>query len=114
MNDKPEKLPYSILGTDNQSQIEKLSKYTGDVDWDYIKPHYEAGNVIYVDPELDLETVGHAFFNDDLDQVAAWKKKADILTPGAHHAQWWEHDNTSFIVSIVKPFVLIQPAQSTS
>lgn len=28
---------------DHSSEEEKLDKYSGDVDWNYLKPHFEAG-----------------------------------------------------------------------
>jgi len=105
-------LNYGILGEDQMSDEEKIAKYTGDVDWEYVEPHYKAGNVVYVDPELNLAIVGTAFAEDDKEQVNAWLKKADIIKPGHHHADWWEHDKTRFNALIIKPFVLIQPIQS--
>jgi len=74
-----------------------------------VEPHFRAGNVVYVDPELDLSEVGKAFLKDDKDAVQGWKKKGDIVIPSIHHAQWWEHDETRFMTAIVHPFVLIQP-----
>jgi hypothetical protein len=104
-----EKLNYGILGVDEMSTEEKLAKYTGDVDWEYIREHFQAGKVIYVDPTLDLKEVGEAFIQDNKEAVQAWKKKADIVIPSHHHAQWWEYDKTCFMTAIVHPFVLIQP-----
>lgn len=109
MSDDFEKLNYGMLGEDGMSDEEKQAKYTGDVDWEYVEPHFRAGNVIYVDPEVDLAEVGKAFSSDDKEAVQAWKKKGDIVVPGIHHAQWWQHDQTRFMTLIVHPFVLIQP-----
>jgi len=107
-----EKLNYGMIGDDPLSSNEKIAKYTGDVDWEYIKPHYLAGNIIYVDPSLNLAKVGAAFAEDNKEQVNTWLKKADIIQPGHHHADWWEHDQTRFNALIMKPFVLIQPIES--
>lgn len=109
MSEPSEKLQYGMLGEDAMSDAEKQFKYTGDVDWSYIEPHFRAGNVVYVDPELDLAKVGLAFSQDDKEKVQTWKKKGDIVIPSIHHAQWWEHDETRFLTLIVHPFVLIQP-----
>jgi len=109
MEESTEKLQYGMLGDNEMSSDQKLAKYTGDVDWEYVKPHFDAGNVIYLDPCLDIEEVGKAFINDDKESVQAWKKKGDIVIPSHHHAQWWEHDETRFMSAIVHPFVLIQP-----
>ena len=109
MSEEFEKLSYGMLGENGDSAEEKLAKYTGDVNWEYVEPHFKAGNVIYVDPELSLEKVGKAFIHDDKEAVQSWKKTGDIVIPSIHHAQWWEHDETRFMTAIVHPFVLIQP-----
>ncbi len=109
MSEDFEKLKYGMLGETEMSNDDKVAKYTGDVDWEYVEPHYLTGNVIYVDPEIELAAVAKAFGEDDKDAVQTWKKAGDIVVPGLHHAQWWAHDNTRFMTTIVHPFVLIQP-----
>lgn len=96
---------------DNQSDLEKLEKYSGDVDWSYLKPHYEAGSMIYVDPALDLKAAGLAFTNDDKDQVKAWLKSGDLVQPCDLHVQHWKEADIHFSAMIVRPFVLAQPIQ---
>ena len=58
-------MPYGIVGDDSQSTPEKLEKYTGVVDWEYLKPHFKAGALIYVDPCLSITEVGQALSDDD-------------------------------------------------
>ena len=94
---------------DNSSDEEKLEKYSGNVDWSYLKPHFEAGSMIYVDPSLDLKTAGLAFANDDQAQVQAWLKAGDLVQPCDLHAEHWKDSNTHFNAMIVRPFVLAQP-----
>jgi hypothetical protein len=94
---------------DNSSDEEKLEKYSGNVDWSYLKPHYEAGSMIYVDPALDLKTAGLAFANDDQAQVKAWLKSGDLVQPCDLHAKHWLESGTQFNAMIVRPFVLAQP-----
>jgi len=94
---------------DPQSDLEKLEKYSGDVDWSYLKPHFEAGSMIYVDPVLDLRAAGLAFANDDKDQVQAWLKSGDLVQPCDLHVEYWVQNKTQFSATIVRPFVLAQP-----
>jgi hypothetical protein len=94
---------------DRSSEEDKLSKYTGDVDWGYLKPHFEAGAMIYVDPSLDLKTAGLAFSEDDQVQVKAWLRSGDLVQPCRLHADHWEQEKTRFTAMIVRPFVLAQP-----
>ena len=94
---------------DHSSNEEKLEKYTGEVDWSYLKPHYEKGSLVYVDPSLDLKSVGLAFTNDDQAKVKEWLKSGDLVQPGDLHAAHWEKEGTQFNAAIVRPFVLVQP-----
>lgn len=111
-SEQPDKLNYGILGEDGMTNEEKIAKYTGDVDWEYLKPHYKTGAMIYVDPTLDLKEVAQAFTEDDKAKVEAWLKKADLVKPSHLHADWWEHDQPRFNAVVVNPFVLAQPIQS--
>lgn len=113
-DENPEKLQYGILGEDQSSAEEKIAKYTGDVDWAYLKPHYKSGAMIYVDPELSLTEVAEAFTKDDKSQVQAWLKSADLVKPSHLHEEWWEYDQTRFIAVVITPFVLAQPLAKSS
>lgn len=94
---------------DTMSDAEKLDKYSGDVDWSYLNPHYEAGNLIYVDPSLDLKRAGLAFAEDNKDQVQAWLKSGDLVQPCDLHVGHWKKEGTRFNAMIVRPFILAQP-----
>lgn len=94
---------------DQQTPAEKLEKYTGDVDWSYLRPHFETGNLIYVDPALDLKAAGLAFAHDERKQVQQWLRAGDLVQPCQLHADYWEAEATRFQAMIVRPFILAQP-----
>lgn len=94
---------------DTLSQIEKIEKYFGVVDWSSLKPHFKAGNLIYVDPSLDLKAAGLVFTKDDQVQVRKWLQCGDLVQPCELHAEHWEKENTRFQATIVRPFILAQP-----
>jgi hypothetical protein len=50
----PEPMKYAILGYDSSTQEEKLERYTGRVDWDYLCPHFLSGALYFVDPAVGL------------------------------------------------------------
>jgi hypothetical protein len=104
-------LTYGILGDDAASPLEKLEKYTGEVDWNYLRPHFKAGALVYVDSSLSLTEVGHAFSIDDAERVKEWRKSGDLVTPSEPHAVYWEESGASFRALVVSPFVLIQPIE---
>ena len=108
-NQESEEMNYGIVGEDAQSTEEKLQKYTGVVDWEYLKPHYKSGALIYVDPCLKITKVGQAVTADDKEQIEVWLKSGDLVKPSELHEQWWEKNPQEFTALVVSPFVLMQP-----
>lgn len=104
-----ERLKYAMLGEDTSTTEEKLAKYTGEVPWSYLKPHYLSGSLFFVDPELVLERVGAAFSENRKDEVEQWLKSGDLVKIEALHAMQWEGGETKFEALVVSPFVLCRP-----
>ena len=112
-NDHPkpsEEMRYGMLGEDTSSTEDKLEKYTGTVGWSYLKPHFESGALLYVDPSLNISEVGQALANDDKSKIEAWLQSGDMIKPDQLHVQWWEQNPQDFKALVVSPFVLMQPA----
>jgi hypothetical protein len=109
-SEPPGSMSYGILGEDTSTTREKLEKFTGVVDWTYIKPHFESGVLLYVDPALDLTVAGEAFAMDQREVVEGWMKSGDLVKPSGPHAVYWEDSKALFTALVVSPFVLIQPA----
>jgi len=107
-----EEMKYGMLGDDESSMEEKLSKYTGEVDWSYLKPHYESGVLLFVDPELKLEKVGAVISEDEKATVEGWMKSGDLVKIEALHAMQWEDGKTTFEALVVSPFVLCRPVSA--
>ncbi|MCB1228992.1 MAG: DUF2288 domain-containing protein [Verrucomicrobiae bacterium] len=107
-----EPMRYGMLGEDTSTTGEKLEKYTGEVGWIYLRSHFEAGALLYVDPSLKLTEVGQAFADDDADRVAEWRQGGDLVSPSQPHADYWEESGATFRALVVSPFVLIQPIES--
>jgi len=110
MSEQSDEMKYGILGEDESTTEEKLSKYKGQVDWSYLKPHYEKDTLFFVDASLKLETVGVAITHDSKEEVAQWLKSGDLVKIEAIHAQQWEEDKEQqFEALVVSPFVLCCP-----
>jgi len=106
-------LQYRMLGDDRQSTTEKLEKYTGIVDWEYLKPHFKSGALIYVDPSLSITKVGKALSTDDTQKIQSWLKTGNLVKPSELHARWWQENKESFTALVVSPFVLMQPHKNS-
>ena len=107
-----DEMKYGMLGEDSASTADKLAKYTGEVDWSYLRPHFQAGVLFFVDPELSLEEVGEAFCQDDAEKVTGWTGRGDLVKIGDLHAQQWENGRETFRALVVSPFVLCQVVSS--
>lgn len=107
-DNKPEPMKYAIFGSDDSSEAEKQENYTATVGWEYLRPHFQNGVLIYVDPGLTLGEVGDAIARDDRAQVASWLHTGDLVKVGELHANQWEGTTQQFYVRIVSPFVLMQ------
>jgi hypothetical protein len=102
-------MKYAMLGEDSMSNEEKLEKFTGQVNWSYLRPHYQSGVLFYVDPSLTLQHVGAAISTDDSKRVKAWIESADLVKIESLHAAQWEDTPTEFDALVVSPFVLCRP-----
>jgi len=105
----PKPLKYTMLGEDTSTAEEKLEKYTGTVDWKYLRPHHLSGVLYFVDTELELVEVGAAFSKNDKPRVEGWLKAGDIVKISELHAEQWEKGGTEFEALVVSPFVLCRP-----
>jgi len=113
-----EEMRYGMLGDDPQTAEEKLAKYSGQVDWSYLKEHCEKGTLFFVDSALKLEAVGVAITADEKEKIAAWLKSGDLVKLEALHAAQWEEQKDDegkekpkqqFEALVVSPFVLCRP-----
>lgn len=103
-----ERMKYAILGDDGRSEEQRIADYTGEVGWDYLRPHCERGCLLWVDPGLELRRAAMAFVEDDAAQVADWLGNGDLVKVGALHAGQWEGTDCRFEAVVVSPFVLMR------
>lgn len=102
---------YAMLNSDEPSTAEQLEKYSGEISWEYLKPHFESGNLIWISPEVSLTEAGQALTNDESERVQSWKQEGVVLIPSEPHAVFWEKSGARFRALVVSPFVLIQPLE---
>ncbi len=106
-----EGMKYAILGEDQSTPAEKLAQFQGEVDWGYLKPHFERDCLYFVDSSLEMTTVGEAMAGDDSAAVQAWLKSGDLVKIEGIHAFQWEDGKVQFEALVVSPFVLCRPLQ---
>lgn len=111
-DDHPEQMQYGMLGQDESSPTDKLEKFTGQVAWEFLRPHFQSGALIFVDPQLSLTEVGTAFTENMTAKVEAWLKAGDLVKIEELHAKQWENTETTFDALVVSPFVLCRPVDA--
>lgn len=100
-------MEYGMLGEDQASELDKLSKYTGIVDWSYIKAACLNDALFHVDPSLSLEEVGKAFTDDDSEKIKSWMTAGDLTKMERIHGAYFDMvPETLFEALVVSPFVL--------
>lgn len=106
-----EQMRYAVTGGEAPSTDAALEKYTGEIAWADLQPHYESGALLWLDPAQDLTDIGRALAEDDSSRVDALMKSGDLIKPGPPHAEHWQHIGARFRALVVSPFVLAQPLE---
>ena len=102
-------MKYGMIGEDHATDGEKLAKFMGEVDWGYLKPHFQSECLYFVDPSQDMIKVGEAMAADESALVKGWLKSGDLVKIEAIHAFQWEGGTTQFEALVISPFVLCRP-----
>jgi hypothetical protein len=106
VSDESQPLKYTMLGEDTASTQDKLGKYLGEVNWSYLRPHFERDCLYFVDASLEMTAVGAAMAEDDSEAVQGWLKIGDLVKIEALHARQWDETDRLFEALVVSPFVL--------
>ena len=93
---------------------DRLNAETARLQWHTLLVHFASGNVVAVDPALDLLDVAIRMSLDDSAAVQRWMS-AGLLNKvtDAQAAQWLADDPALWTV-IVKPWIVVQPATAAA
>lgn len=86
----------------------KIIAETARIQWLDLQKFYAAGNVISVEPTLDLIDVALAFSQDDKVQVAAWLATEQLSRTTEQQAQQWYQAQAELWAVVISPWVLVQ------
>ncbi len=96
--------------SDGPGSLDDFKLSTAVISWDYLRPHFERGALIFVDPGIPLETVAAAISADAHAQVKDWLNQGDLVKiQELHAAQWRDSVGDCFEALVVSPFVLFRP-----
>lgn len=88
-----------------------INNETSQIDWPELQRFFAGGWLIYVSSNINLLDVAVAFSRDNKEDVSRWLTSGDVAKVTDEQAKQWHHANTSFWATVVKPWVLIQPAR---
>ena len=113
MEEEKKPMEYGMVGEDGLTMQERLEKYSGETDWEYLRAACMYEVLYYVDKELDMKTVSSAFFEDQAEVIKDWIKAGDLVKLEKLHLAHFDQDKSKkFNAVVVSPFVLCQELDS--
>jgi hypothetical protein len=101
----------AVMATTDELEAQ-LNLETGRISWQELQPFFAKGQTIYVAPQLDLIRVARSFVDDDSEQVRAWMDEQRVSEVDADQAREWIERDADMWAVVVKPWVLVQPAEA--
>ncbi len=98
--------------TDSAVLRANINNETSQIHWHELQRFFAGGRLIYIHLAINLLDVAIAFSNDDKERVSYWLNTGEIAKVSDSQAKQWHQANTIFWATVVKPWVLIQPATS--
>lgn len=104
----------TTLNSDSEQRrlSEKLNLETAKMPWAELQTFFATGVVIKVATSLDLLQVAEQLVADNADLVAEWMQDGSVSQVSDEQAhQWFEQESELWTV-VIKPWVLVQQADS--
>ena len=93
---------------EEQQTFNDLNLQTAQISWQEIERFFAAGQLIYVDNELDLVHVAVNIVHDNKSRIEALMEQEKIHPVTDQQASSWQAENTALWAVVVKPWVLVQ------
>ena len=90
-----------------------INNETSQINWHELQRFFAGGWLIYVSSEANLLDVAVAFSLDNKEDVSRWLTSGEVAKVSDQQAKQWHEEDTLFWSTVVKPWVLIQPATGT-
>ena len=86
-----------------------INNETSQIEWLELQRFFAGGWLIYVSSTVNLLDVAVAFSQYEKEQVSKWLNSGDVAKVTDEQAKQWHEENTTFLSTVVKTWVLIQP-----
>jgi hypothetical protein len=88
----------------------KLNSETARIPWKELQRYFAGGYTLNVDLQLDLIDVAYQMHCDNAAQIEQWMNSNLIHQVTNEQAREWYNDDQIMWACVIKPWVLIQPA----
>jgi hypothetical protein len=87
---------------------ERLLAETALIAWRELQRFFAQGVVLHAHDSLDLVEVAVCLADNNVKQVAAWRKMSLLVPPSNQTARDWYDNNVDLWTVVVAPFVIVQ------
>lgn len=99
-------MPASV---DREERRAAILGATARIDWKSLEPHFARGELLVVDPLLDLVDVAEALALDDSAAVSGWLQAGQLAAASdSQAADWHQRDPDCLWAVVIRPWVLVQ------
>ena len=88
----------------------KLNSETARIAWHELQRFFAGGYTLFIAEELDLIDVAFQMEQDNASQIEQWMTAGQVRQVSNDQAREWFNDNRELWTCVVKPWVLVQPA----
>jgi hypothetical protein len=89
----------------------KLNSETARISWKELQRYFAGGYTLNVDLQLDLIDVAYQMHCDNAAQIEQWMNSNLIHQVSNEQAREWYNDDQIMWACVIKPWVLVQPAE---
>ena len=99
-------MPASV---DREDRRAAILGATARIEWNSLAPHFARGELLVVDPLLDLVDVAEALTLDDSAAVSGWLQAGQLaVASDAQASDWHTRDPDCLWAVVIRPWVLVQ------
>lgn len=88
----------------------KLNSETARIPWRELQRFFAGGYTLFIDEQLDLVDVAYQMQQDNASQIEQWMNGGQVRQVSNEQAREWFNDERELWACVVKPWVLVQPA----
>ncbi len=89
----------------------KLNSETARISWKELQRYFAGGYTLNVDLQLDLIDVAYQMHCDNAAQIEQWMNNNLVHQVSNEQAREWYNDDQIMWACVIKPWVLVQPAE---